>query len=423
MGLVSSVGMNFVAWNDYRGSTFINLKGANIYSNAVASLYASVYGTWNMVSIPDTVYDFHKTVVYPTASSSALWYDTSSGAYVATDPLKTSNGYWIKFDSGQTVNYAGLPIGSLTIKVASNPTTSWNMIGSISKSVQTSSILESPSGIVSSAYFKSNSSGGYAATTQIDPGMGIFVKVSQSGTLTLTASLPKTSTSGELSGVLDQFVITDARGSKQEMYVRNVGLNLGKTDAAGDGSVELPPPPPDGFFSARFRTGNYIQSISQQQGAVELPIIVSAAVYPVKINWDIRKQNNISYFLTTGDNLRRVEISGSGSLTIRLPVDPLVRVVAEAGAMLLPSGCALEQNFPNPFNPTTQISYSLPGSELVTLAVYDLLGRQVASLVDEVQSAGVKTIRFNADNLASGIYFYRLQAGSFIDVKKMLIMK
>ena len=83
----------------------------------------------------------------------------------------------------------------------------------------------------------------------------------------------------------------------------------------------------------------------------------------------------------------------------------------------------LEQNYPNPFNPTTNITYVLPKAENVSLKVYDVLGREVATLVNEVKPAGAYTVPFNASSLASGVYFYKLQAGSFVQTKKMMLVK
>ena len=83
----------------------------------------------------------------------------------------------------------------------------------------------------------------------------------------------------------------------------------------------------------------------------------------------------------------------------------------------------LSANYPNPFNPTTKIKYSIPKQSLVTLKVYDDLGKQVQTLVNEVKSIGNYEVNFNASNLASGVYFYRLQAGNFIQTKKMMLLK
>ena len=84
---------------------------------------------------------------------------------------------------------------------------------------------------------------------------------------------------------------------------------------------------------------------------------------------------------------------------------------------------ALFQNYPNPFNPETRISYALPLESSVSLKVYDISGRVVSTLVNKTQSAGVYQVTFNATNLTSGIYFYALQAGSFSQINRMLIIK
>jgi hypothetical protein len=110
--------------------------------------------------------------------------------------------------------------------------------------------------------------------------------------------------------------------------------------------------------------------------------------------------------------------------------DDLVTGIEDASSRL-PGKFRLDQNFPNPFNPTTTISYQLKANSSVRITVYDLLGREVAVLVNQEQSAGNHSIEWNATKYSSGVYFYRLQAheksggqiGSFIDTKKLVIVK
>lgn len=83
----------------------------------------------------------------------------------------------------------------------------------------------------------------------------------------------------------------------------------------------------------------------------------------------------------------------------------------------------LFQNYPNPFNPTTKIDFAIPQSSFVNLKVYDILGREVATLVYEQKPAGSYDVKFNAAALSSGIYFYKIQAGSFVETKKMILLK
>ena len=90
------------------------------------------------------------------------------------------------------------------------------------------------------------------------------------------------------------------------------------------------------------------------------------------------------------------------------------RIAAEFG---------LEQNYPNPFNPTTSIKYTLPASADVRLGVYDLLGREVSVLVNGRMDAGIHDVRFDGSGLAAGVYYYRLQAGEFVQTKSLLHLK
>ena len=106
-------------------------------------------------------------------------------------------------------------------------------------------------------------------------------------------------------------------------------------------------------------------------------------------------------------------------------------VVTVASEETLPNTFSLEQNYPNPFNPSTKIRYTIvfvianevKQSQLVILKVFDILGNEVATLVNEAKPAGTYEVEFNAASLPSGIYFYKLQAGSYIETKKMLLLK
>ena len=95
--------------------------------------------------------------------------------------------------------------------------------------------------------------------------------------------------------------------------------------------------------------------------------------------------------------------------------------VGEGGG--IPAAFVLSQNYPNPFNPATTIRYGLPHASHVTLVVFNTLGQQVASLVSEEQQAGFHEVRFENPGIASGVYFYRIQAGDFVATRKLLMLK
>jgi hypothetical protein len=89
----------------------------------------------------------------------------------------------------------------------------------------------------------------------------------------------------------------------------------------------------------------------------------------------------------------------------------------------VPGEYALLQNYPNPFNPTTGVRFQVPGVSDVKLVVYDLLGREVAVLVNEKKAPGSYEVRFDASGMASGVYFYRLTAGDFVNTRKLVVLR
>jgi hypothetical protein len=117
-------------------------------------------------------------------------------------------------------------------------------------------------------------------------------------------------------------------------------------------------------------------------------------------------------------NSNRIKIVRSGELPPSSPGCEVSNLLPT-----VPTTYVLEQNYPNPFNPSTIIKYQLPFDNYVTLRIYNMLGQEVATLIDGMQMAGYKSVEFNADNMPSGIYTYRLTAGTTTDVKKMMILK
>jgi hypothetical protein len=88
-----------------------------------------------------------------------------------------------------------------------------------------------------------------------------------------------------------------------------------------------------------------------------------------------------------------------------------------------PEGFRLEQNYPNPFNPLTIIDYQLPIDNWITLKIYNLVGQEVTTLIDGFEEAGYRSVQWSADNIASGVYFYRLQARNFSSTRKLQLVK
>lgn len=132
---------------------------------------------------------------------------------------------------------------------------------------------------------------------------------------------------------------------------------------------------------------------------------------------------NIEFFNTNisyGIGTNHICFTNDGCVTYSI-VDSVVTNVESQPSV--PTQFILYQNYPNPFNPATVISYQLPVSGNVTLKVYDVLGNEIATLVNEEKSAGVYDVDFDGSGLSSGIYFYKLHAGNFTKTNKMILLK
>jgi hypothetical protein len=253
-----------------------------------------------------------------------------------------------------------------------------------------------------------------------------------------TVPLPKAPQSSA-AGWLVNMTASTSTSSDQAMYF---GV---RTDAIEgfDGRYDQPKPPlpPGGRYIESYFShpdwapvlGNKFNGDIKPDGALIWSFIVAPSENStVTLNWDANQiktsvpdsirllltdvisgavtdmKKTYSYSFTTADP-RQFTINGN--------------VLGVKDNMGIPEQFSLAQNYPNPFNPATIISYQLPVSAYVTLKVFNPLGQEITTLIDEHQEPGIKTVKFEMSGLPSGIYFYRIAAGTFTDVKKMVLMK
>ncbi len=202
--------------------------------------------------------------------------------------------------------------------------------------------------------------------------------------------------------VSDKYSIIYTANENANMLINGVGLST------LDEAEELTFP----IYTATTSGGTHSLNISQ----AILPEGVTAVITDAETGetYDIEEELEIS-FTATESNASNPEQRFSLKLTAGEPTS-----VATGEA---PAEFALKQNYPNPFNPVTQIRYDLPESADVRLEVFNVQGQRVAVLVNSTQNAGAHTVSFNAQNLSSGVYLYRLQAGEFQQIRKMTLIK
>ena len=166
---------------------------------------------------------------------------------------------------------------------------------------------------------------------------------------------------------------------------------------------------------------NHDNDVSQREGTIEWATVMDDNVWNTPANHGtmiFREDHKLEF---NASNVRSGAVNDSAEVWYN--PNGIMKVEVATQENVVPVQFSLSQNYPNPFNPTTRIAYELPTMAHVRLTVYDLLGREVATLVDKRQDAGSYTVSFDARGLASGMYLYRIEAGTFVKSAKMMMIK
>lgn len=270
--------------------------------------------------------------------------------------------------------------------------------------------------------------GDYFSADFFEPGLGYWLGVLDPNGVSLTFPIhdyvPEV-TGKEVTEEQNRLLLSFVDGDR----TRTLTLKLGE----GRGSLAPPPAPGTstiGFAGEETILGNaYLTQFVGEDDleGFELPLRVDGRNRPITLNWELQGFEVADLELELAD--QPVHLTGSGSLELSASALNGAKVVVTQVASsvgegeLLPAVVALRQNYPNPFNPSTEIAYELPAASKVTLAVYNMLGQQVALLENSVKSAGIHNLRFDASRLGSGTYLYRLTADGVTITKKMLLVK
>ncbi len=446
--------------------------------NGNSTYFTSVYlrPGWNLVGAVSTNVNTSTITTIPTNIITTPFLSWNGG-YVDVSILQVGKSYWVKANQGGQMIISSLstsskapgdcatpppspfgepptpilasPINGAT-SVSTSPTLSWNTSsGATSYRLQVSSDINFTSGVF-------DQSGITTTYKQVGPFLNSTTyywrvnATNSNGTsywccpwsfTTQNAPPPPDPCISYTTAELDQFIISDASGKSQSMYIRNEG----RPRISRFSDDEMPPEPIGGIFNARFTSGKFIESIPPSNGLVSIPVEIKNSTYPLTIHWNLKKENKIKYWLLLpGSNQKQVKLTDFGSLSYeasgdmviiaqaKQPCDPIEKTVHSHEFLdeteQIPSKFNLSQNYPNPFNPTTIFQYDLPEACYVTLKIYNALGQEVATLFDGMEDAGYKVDSYNASNLPSGVYLYKLTASAstgstFTDVKKMLLAK
>lgn len=358
---------------------------------------------WNLLSSPLEEHDWKFLDLFPLSTSSAYKYN---GSYTAVDSLNRGSGFWVKLNSAQSEQYLGEPFIADTF----NLNAGWNLIGSIIDSVSAINLTTNPANIISSFFFNFNN--GYKIAQSVLPGYGYWVKTNTAGKLIINSTIPhKTESLDPDISKLNELLITDAAGKMLSVY-----FSSNKFD---NSFFEMPPKAATETPDVRFSSGKLAETFNSAEQVKSIDL--QGLQFPISVKAIIKDEAKYSVTNGVGNNEISLD-NGTVSLDKKTSSFNLL-LTSHNDLNNVPSFFNLGQNYPNPFNPSTIINYAVPQKSLVTIMVYDVMGRMVASLVNEEKTAGNYNIQFNASNLASGVYLYRMQAGEFIQTKKLILMK
>ncbi|MFZ0390368.1 MAG: FlgD immunoglobulin-like domain containing protein [Calditrichia bacterium] len=434
-----SIGVNY----DVQASFVAN--GLQNIRKAKASILATPRTTsmtlkqnWNLVSLPVTPPDSSLNGLFPGAQQ-AYEYIPNQG-YNAVSRLSTRRGFWVRMNQQKSFLLTGTPVTEYSMPLAKG----WNIIGGLNS--VNAMPTTSPANAIQVMYSYSPQSG-YMLTNSVKPGEGVWVKALRNCQVMMDQSgFSRTAAAPEALWTM----IIKAEGQPLEGAAYGSRAVIGMAGTA----VALPAPPDAPRYTTQVRLvsenpeeGPLYQEL--KSGSEESPVW-SLEVQPngnlgaqasggtilswtaddlPEGNWTLRSGKDGSGEVIIADmrETTRLEIEGNETQYFSISRSTTAGIGDEVSS--IPVEFALHQNYPNPFNPSTRIQFDIPQNNMqVRLHIYNILGQQVAELVNDYKSAGSYTVTWDGRNaqgqaMPSGLYIARMEAGDFHQSIKLMLMK
>ena len=352
---------------------------------------------WNMVGLPVMISDPSYQNVYSNAVENTL-YSFGEG-YQSETELVPGNGYWLRFAQEGANTIIGGAIHEVTVPL----TQDWNMISGPSFYCDVDGIIDPDDLIVPGTFYGFGN--GYESTSILEPGKGYWVRSYGAGEVLVVPSYAR-KTEQPINWLEHAHVLTI---NGKNLYF---GVDIPERDML---RYSLPPKPPLGAFDVRF-TGDWL--VAESSSAID--IMNTDEKTTVSWHMSTTKEIQDQWVLVnpvTGEELILME---NNQIVLN---GNLERLHLEKRVVSSPEIFSLRQNYPNPFNPVTTIEYTIAKEGRVTLVVYDLLGKEIQSLVNAIQTPGNYSVKFDGETLSSGVYFYTMTTDENTFTKKLILLK
>ncbi len=377
---------------------------SEILSVVIQSTLIVTYSeSWNLVGLPLTVVDPDYELIFPDALSGSLY--SYSGTYQSEDIMEMGTGYLLRMTEDSWGVFMGFPNDEVSISLSEG----WNLFSGLSAALYPDDLYSYDIVQEGTIY---GLDGIYYQPETIEPGNGYWIYAIDSGEITLSSyeSIAKQSAPTNYHEGANTLSFSSEAYS-QSLYF---GVEISQDETLRYG---LPPTFPQISFDARFsgETKTVFDS-----GIIELtnPSETVTIDYDIKIDAGV----NMEWALTSESGSRYV-LSGQSGVTV-----PSEHRFSLNRVPVIPETFTLHQNFPNPFNPITTLRYDLPEDALVSLKIYDMLGKEIAHPVNKMERAGFRSVQWDARDsmgraVSAGVYLYRIEAGKFVQTRKMVLLK
>ena len=387
----------------------------------LGSLSRNLDSGWNLVGIPYTPSNSEYTAVFDDVTLTGIPYEYVDGSYQQVSNLSAGTGYWINTTAEGNQSFGDDALESLTLNLVEG----WNLFSGPGCFIAFDAISD-PSGIlIDNTLFSYE--GGYELASGLLPGFGYWVQTNSAGSITMDCgSANKSGALNEQSDATSRFgklEVRDADNGAQTLYF---GATL--LDGESFSQFMMPPKAPKGRFDVRFSNSG---RLNEGNGGV---VLLQSEAYPISVNLVRAPQYGTSDIvieeISGGAVAHSYTVDEGQSIEITNPDVTALRIASsdDIEELSVPTQFALQGNYPNPFNPSTQVVFDLPEAGLIQVDVYDMLGRRVLSIPAQEMTAGAnRKVQVDASELASGMYIYnvRAQMGSRTEIStgRMTLLK
>jgi len=331
-------------------------------------------------------------------------------------------GNWIRLSGAETVSIEPPFLTEVTLSLQPG----WYLISGPGTSVAFADINDPGSILVAGSLKAYDNVNGYVDASTLEPGRGYWVQADATGTITISSDVTASATKRVAKQLAEPEGFASFRISTNERDTPKfyLGGSLNEDGDLNPLSFSMPPLPPGDAFDVRF--DNDSRLVNGNSGT----LLVRSAGDSLTISHTNQTNDELEFSFTREGSVEveNYEIIPDQSLTISSEGISEINVQVGMASSVddnveKPNRIELSQNFPNPFNPSTVISYTLPEAGSVSLEVFDMTGRRIAVLAQGNQAAGAYTYDFDASSLSSGVYMYRLQSAGTVLTRKMTLIK